>query len=360
MSTRQNRRVSKGKPQSSTTFDNKKNKPYRNGQTLKGKSCSQTPQSKRKQSTSSWSSFSSPKRYSRQPSWSNSTTSMRSYKSKKSNLSMRSNRNVLHPNTCKFWNKSQCKKGKELEAGNLLLNIDYSKKQRIVHLTDKAKMNRLKHCEEYQDHTLEKIIFSDESFFREFYASDYCWSGNGQIVQKEMKSTDNYGCVMVFGAISYEGKSKLWIMPKSTTITAEIYQDIMIETIIPFAKHHYKYRLRNEQNWFYQQDNATSHTAKVTKRWFEDHQIKLFPHPPCSPDLNPIEMLWGIMKQALTNDKKRYNRELLIERLIELWNDIDQSLVNKLIDHTKCVYKEVIANQGDYVKNIKKNKEDKN
>ncbi|KAL4500802.1 hypothetical protein ABPG72_020036 [Tetrahymena utriculariae] len=193
-------------------------------------------------------------------------------------------------------------------------------------------MNRLKHCEEYQDHTLEKIIFSDESFFREFYASDYCWSGNGQIVQKEMKSTYNYGCVLVFGSISYEGKSKLWIIPKSTTITAEIYQ----------------------------QDNATSHTAKVTKRWFEDHQIKLFPHPPCSPDLNPIEMLWGIMKQALTNDKKHYNLELLIERLIELWNDINQSLVNKLIDHTKCVYKECpysLHNQAINTRRPKKNEE---
>ncbi|KAL4501553.1 hypothetical protein ABPG72_018604 [Tetrahymena utriculariae] len=115
MPTRQNRRASKGKPKSSTSFDNKKNKPQRNGQTRQGKSRSQTPKPKRKQSTSSWSSFSTPKRYSRKPSWSNSTTSKRSYNSKKSNLSMRSNRNVLHPNTCKFWNKSQCKKGKECE-----------------------------------------------------------------------------------------------------------------------------------------------------------------------------------------------------------------------------------------------------
>ncbi|KAL4500762.1 hypothetical protein ABPG72_019996 [Tetrahymena utriculariae] len=113
MPTRQNRRASKGKPQSSTTFDNKKNKPQRNGQTRQGKSRSQTPKSKRKQSTSSWSSFSTPKRYSRQTSWSNSTTRKRSYNSKKSHLSMRSNRNVLHPNTCKFWNKCQCKKVKE-------------------------------------------------------------------------------------------------------------------------------------------------------------------------------------------------------------------------------------------------------
>ncbi|KAL4467953.1 hypothetical protein ABPG72_021734 [Tetrahymena utriculariae] len=61
MPTRQNRRASKGKPKSSTTFDNKKNKPQRNGQKRQGKSRSQTPKPRRKQSNTSGSSFNTPR-----------------------------------------------------------------------------------------------------------------------------------------------------------------------------------------------------------------------------------------------------------------------------------------------------------
>ncbi|KIY60991.1 hypothetical protein CYLTODRAFT_334300, partial [Cylindrobasidium torrendii FP15055 ss-10] len=36
-------------------------------------------------------------------------------------------------------------------------------------------------------------------------------------------------------------------------------------------------------------DGAPSHSAKVTQRWLADHSIEILPHPPNSPDLNPIE-----------------------------------------------------------------------
>jgi len=34
---------------------------------------------------------------------------------------------------------------------------------------------------------------------------------------------DKFGFVMVFGAISKEGKSKLWILPKNSAIDSEVY-----------------------------------------------------------------------------------------------------------------------------------------
>ena len=35
----------------------------------------------------------------------------------------------------------------------------------------------------------------------------------------------------------------------------------------------------------FQQDGDPSHTAKLTKKWFTDNEVVLFPHPPNSPDL---------------------------------------------------------------------------
>lgn len=43
------------------------------------------------------------------------------------------------------------------------------------------------------------------------------------------------------------------------------------------------------KEWIFQQDNAAIHTARRSKIFFQANNIRLLDHPPCSPDLNPIE-----------------------------------------------------------------------
>ncbi len=46
-------------------------------------------------------------------------------------------------------------------------------------------------------------------------------------------------------------------------------------------------------------DNAQIHTAKLTKKWLEDNHVEVMEWPPYSPDLNPIENLWSLLKDAI-------------------------------------------------------------
>ena len=48
------------------------------------------------------------------------------------------------------------------------------------------------------------------------------------------------------------------------------------------------------EEWIFPQDNAAIYDASLTKYSLEQ-KIRLLDHPACSPDLNPIENLWGLI-----------------------------------------------------------------
>ncbi|GFU08725.1 transposable element Tcb1 transposase [Trichonephila clavipes] len=50
----------------------------------------------------------------------------------------------------------------------------------------------------------------------------------------------------------------------------------------------------------FQQANARPHVARIVQRFFVNHEIKLLPWPARSPDLSPIESMWSMVAQRLT------------------------------------------------------------
>uniref|UniRef100_A0AAX7TBM0 Tc1-like transposase DDE domain-containing protein n=1 Tax=Astatotilapia calliptera TaxID=8154 RepID=A0AAX7TBM0_ASTCA len=52
-------------------------------------------------------------------------------------------------------------------------------------------------------------------------------------------------------------------------------------------------------NWVFQQDNALVHNARRTRDYFQENNITILDHPAASPDLNPVENLWGWMARKL-------------------------------------------------------------
>ncbi len=110
-----------------------------------------------------------------------------------------------------------------------------------------------------------------------------------------------------------------------TNVTAPVYQEILEHFLLPSADQLFK-----NADLIFQQDLAPVHTAKTNKSWLNDHGVGVLDWPANSPDLNPIENLWGIVKRKMRN-KRPKNADVLKATVKETWASIPTRQCHKLI-----------------------------
>lgn len=124
-------------------------------------------------------------------------------------------------------------------------------------------------------------------------------------------------------------------------VNAAKYQEILANTLLPTIADLYP-----DGNCIYQQDGASCHTAKSTKKWFGDHDVNVLSWPSSSPDLNVIETVWHKMKQHLRNHPQRIIPELRV-KLQEIWNSFTRENCQALVKTMPARIQAVIKAKGD-------------
>ena len=163
--------------------------------------------------------------------------------------------------------------------------------------------------------------------------------------EKETRMSRNFGGgnVMVWGAFSFARKLPLaWI---STKMNLQDYIDLLEISLLEHGE-----ELMGE-NFTFQHDNATIHNSKLTKAWFTEKNIHVMEWPTCSPDLNPIENLWGILSRKVYENGKQFEYTLdLKTRIREAWNEVSIETIQNLVTSMSSRIFEVIKNSGSNTK----------
>ncbi len=75
------------------------------------------------------------------------------------------------------------------------------------------------------------------------------------------------------------------------------------------------------KHFVFQRDRDPKHTAKIVENWFIENKIEKLDWVSQSPDLNPIEPIWSMMKKRM---ELHYlsNRDELWEILQQEWYTI--------------------------------------
>jgi hypothetical protein len=100
------------------------------------------------------------------------------------------------------------------------------------------------------------------------------------------------GAVWLWGCFCADGLGHAELY--EGTLDARRYQSILALNLVKSA-----HTFWPRGQWWYQQDNASPHTAGTSRAWFHTHGIDVLDFPPWSSDLNPIENLWNDLKRRV-------------------------------------------------------------
>lgn len=156
------------------------------------------------------------------------------------------------------------------------------------------------------------MIFSDEcSFEVQMARQAYVRKGAEPLSSAHMAQTVKHPPkVMIWGCMSWKGFGSIHVVDGMMNSTQ--YINVMKTRLIPQAAEWF-----GNAPFIFQQDSAPCHTSKVSKSFMANNGIQLLQWPGNSPDMNPIETLWAILKQRLQQETYT-SKQQLINKLLDL------------------------------------------
>lgn len=210
-------------------------------------------------------------------------------------------------------------------------------------LTEKQRERRVEWATAHARQNWKNVVFSDETTFQMFRNTMTAFYKAGTDVPQ--KGVPKHPAkVHAWGAFSARGTIGFYIFTQN--MDGSLYRDILTDNLFENASRVMPLR------WVFQQDNDPKHTAKETAEFLRCQVPKILDWPSYSPDLNPIENLWAIIKKRVEKRVNKIIRKKKIsitnwhEIIQEEWEGISVDLCLNLVNGMSGRLNDVIENNG--------------
>jgi hypothetical protein len=182
-----------------------------------------------------------------------------------------------------------------------------------------------------------KFIFSDEkTFFLQGPGHVWVSRPHGAANQERYIVTAEKHAVkvQVWGCITSQGPGRLALFDWNldAALLTQIYRDFLLPSLATWFP--------NRTEYYFVQDRDPKHTAKLAQDWLRRHQIIVMMLPAKSPDLNPIENVWSLLRSRVTA-RRPTTKAQLEAAIITEWQSLTRedcaSLVNSMPDRLEAV-----------------------
>lgn len=205
---------------------------------------------------------------------------------------------------------------------------------------------RLNFARQHVDKPLEfwkKVLWTDETKIN-LFGSDrgsFVWRKKNEALKpRNLIPTVKHGggSIMVWGSMAYDGVGNLEFI--DVKMNADAYIAILDRNMLESAR-----KLNLGRRFYFQQDNDPKHTSKKAREFLLKMKVNQLEWPPQSPDLNPIEHLWDILKNAVYSAASSNIKGLKI-RVREAWEGLSCDNTKRLVESMSRRLQAVIAANG--------------
>lgn len=151
---------------------------------------------------------------------------------------------------------------------------------------------RLAWAQKHADRDWSNVIFTDETSFWAWTVRKHEWAQRGQRVPK--RTVKHATKIHAWGCVCRKGFGRLILFTEN--LNAVKMLGLYKKGLLKSSE---KWFGTDNSTWILQEDNDPKHRSKLCTNWKKEQGITTLDWPAQTPDANPIENVWSVMKRKL-------------------------------------------------------------